>query len=174
MSWNVTTFNWTLDLSWHLMTLTGWVFWWFFMTFLFKLYFFACVWSLHFIVWILKYYHPNVIKCHEISFNLTWWHLMTHRDMSWLGQSDSQRKSWNLGVTLFCEWMIKTKPLAKTFIYQIRTNVKMKEKTDKKTQAYTLGHVLRIQFVPHLHLLRQISQYLLYLQTFPGSGEQSL
>ena len=25
----------------------------------------------------------NVIKCHEMSFNLTWWHFMTYHDIWW-------------------------------------------------------------------------------------------
>ena len=37
-------------------------------------------------------YHQDVIKCQEMSFNLTWWHLITWHDMSWCGQSDSERE----------------------------------------------------------------------------------
>ncbi len=34
-------------------------------------------------------YHPDVIKCHEMSFNLTWWHLMTCHDVDNLIQRGS-------------------------------------------------------------------------------------
>ncbi len=37
-------------------------------------------------------------RCHQMSFNLTWWHLMTCHDISWCGQSNSERQHTRTAV----------------------------------------------------------------------------
>ncbi len=49
----------------------------------------------------VKCYHPDVIKCHEMSFNLTWWHLITCHDMS---QSDPERHDFQPGKCQIGGW----------------------------------------------------------------------
>ena len=105
------------DLSWHLMTWTWWGFWWHFIIFdyfswhfSFLFFFFSFfLQSLLLNTWNdqfhFKCHHPDVIICHKMSFNLTWWHLMTCHDISWCGQSDSERNSQDSFVNL-SDWYL--------------------------------------------------------------------